>query len=159
MWIVLKIFTKLVVCSHILKARISKCHLEVVVLCLIICLECEEMTHAEGRNKRGNEKGWVCSRFFPLDVVYELGHVKMWHMQCQLWRTDYYSHRSISRLILGLYCYTWTWDGETSRSGSFSSDFELLSWSCQLGSTSGGWGSTLCECTEFLQSPHDVSRL
>lgn len=65
-------FTKLVVCPLSLKARISKCHLEVVVLSVIVCLECQEVTHAEGRNKKGNQKGLFCSYFLSLDVVYEV---------------------------------------------------------------------------------------
>lgn len=70
-------FTKLVVCSLILEARISKCHLGVVVLSLIICLECEEVMHAEGRTKKETKKGGFVACFFsPLDIVYELGLVE-----------------------------------------------------------------------------------
>lgn len=78
-----KTFTKLVVCSLILKARISKCHLEVVVLSLIICLECEEVTRAEGRNKKKETKkgGFGAVFFFSLDIVYELSLVKRSNMQ------------------------------------------------------------------------------
>lgn len=65
-----KTFTKLVVCSLILKACISKCHLEVVVLSLIICLECEEVTRAEGRNKKKEtKKGGFGAVFFSLWIL------------------------------------------------------------------------------------------
>lgn len=36
--------------------------------------------------KKENQKGWVCSCFFSLDVVYELSLVERWHKQCQPWR-------------------------------------------------------------------------
>lgn len=50
-----KMFTKLVVCSLIPEAHVSKCHLEVVAVSLIIYLEHKEVTHFEGGSGGGNE--------------------------------------------------------------------------------------------------------
>lgn len=59
-----KMFSKLVVCSLILEVHISKCHLEVVALSLIICLECEEVTHVE--EEKRDQKKRFCSFFWML---------------------------------------------------------------------------------------------
>lgn len=157
MWIVPKTFTKLVVCSLILRACISKCHLEVVVLSLIICLECEEVTRAEGRNKKRNQEGWVWSWFFysSLDVVYELSLVKRSNMQRPLWRLSVIHTADWSQVFyvtpeLGM---------EKPSPRAALSYLTLSPCSCQLSSTTVGWGSALCGCTEILQSPQDVSRL
>lgn len=58
-------FTRLVVCSLILEALISKCHLEVVALSPTVYLESEEVMHVEGNKKRGGRpKKQFCSCFF-----------------------------------------------------------------------------------------------
>lgn len=67
-------FTKLVVCSLILEALISKCHLEVVALSPTVCLECEEVTHVEEKKKGGgDQKSSFVAGF--LDVVCEFSLV------------------------------------------------------------------------------------
>jgi len=64
-WIVPKMFTRLLVCSLILEAHRSECHLEVVALSLVICLECEEVARVEGGKKKKTEKSrFVAGCFF-----------------------------------------------------------------------------------------------
>lgn len=68
--------TKLVVCSLILKPHVSKCHLEVVALSLIICLEGEEMAHVKlgKETKKSSFVAGLCFCFF-LDAACEFSCV------------------------------------------------------------------------------------
>ena len=50
-------------CSLILEAHVSKCHLEVVALSLIIYLEYEEVTHVEEKKKETKKSRFVAGFF------------------------------------------------------------------------------------------------
>lgn len=64
-----KMFTKLGEHPLILEVRISKLHLEVVTLSLIIYLECEEVMHVEGERKRRPKKAAIVDFAYAFSVI------------------------------------------------------------------------------------------